>query len=88
MSRRIASMVLAYLAINACGTQDRETNVHKLTLATTEAACVAAGGIWNAPAPEKIVSAAGRPISQFDGVIASIARSRGATLATRNAKGL
>ena len=30
--------------------------------------------------------AAGRPISQFDAVIASIARSRGATLATRNAK--
>jgi hypothetical protein len=30
--------------------------------------------------------AAGRRISQFDGVIASITRSRGATLATRNAK--
>ena len=30
--------------------------------------------------------AAGHPISQFDGLIASIARSRGATLATRNAK--
>jgi hypothetical protein len=30
--------------------------------------------------------AAGRPISQFDAVIASIARSRGAILATRNAK--
>jgi len=29
---------------------------------------------------------AGRPISQFDGMIASITRSRGATLATRNAK--
>lgn len=30
--------------------------------------------------------AAGRPISQFDAVIASISRSRGATLATRNSK--
>jgi toxin FitB len=30
--------------------------------------------------------AAGRPISQFDAVIAAITRSRGANLATRNAK--
>ena len=30
--------------------------------------------------------AAGRPISQFDAVIAAITRSRGAILATRNAK--
>jgi predicted nucleic acid-binding protein len=30
--------------------------------------------------------AEGRPISQLDGVIAAITRSRGATLATRNAK--
>lgn len=30
--------------------------------------------------------AAGRPISQFDAMIAGIARSRGATLATRNTK--
>ena len=30
--------------------------------------------------------AAGRPISQFDAVIASITRSHGATLATRNTK--
>jgi hypothetical protein len=56
MSRQIASMVLASLAISACNTQDRETNVHKLTLPKTEAACIAAGGLWNAPAPEKIVS--------------------------------
>ncbi|MBV8210413.1 MAG: type II toxin-antitoxin system VapC family toxin [Burkholderiaceae bacterium] len=30
--------------------------------------------------------AAGRPISQFDAMIAGVARSRGASLATRNAK--
>ncbi|KAA0082177.1 type II toxin-antitoxin system VapC family toxin [Paraburkholderia sp. T12-10] len=30
--------------------------------------------------------AAGRPISQFDAMIAAVARSRGATLATRNVK--
>ena len=30
--------------------------------------------------------AAGRPISQFDAMIAAMTRSRGATLATRNAK--
>jgi predicted nucleic acid-binding protein len=30
--------------------------------------------------------AAGRPISQFDAMIAAMARSRGASLATRNAK--
>ena len=30
--------------------------------------------------------AAGRPISQFDAMIAAMARSRGATLATRNTK--
>ena len=30
--------------------------------------------------------AAGRPISQFDAVIAAITRSRGATLATRNSR--
>jgi len=49
-------LVLSAFVLNACGTQDRETNVPKLRLPTTEAACLAAGGDWNPPAPEKIVS--------------------------------
>jgi len=52
----IASLAVVVLTLNACGPQDRDTKVHKLTLPTTEAACLSAGGVWNAPTPEKIVS--------------------------------
>jgi hypothetical protein len=55
-SRRRAFVLLAVLSITACKTPDHETTVNKLTLPTTQTACVAAGGEWVEPAPEKIVS--------------------------------
>jgi hypothetical protein len=55
-SRRRACALLAVLSITACKTPDHKTTVNKLTLPTTQTACVAAGGEWVEPVPETIVS--------------------------------